>query len=92
MTMVKPFTWNPQKNEWLKNNRGISFEQIVSTLATDLLSVRQNTSKRHPAQLVFIIKIKEYAWVVPFKESETEIQLKTAFPDRRLAKEFELER
>mgnify|MGYP001566010344 CR=1 FL=1 len=90
--MGKPFTWNQQKNEWLKKNRGISFEEVVDRLATDLLDVRQNTSKRHPLQLVFIVKITNYIWVVPFEESETEIQLKIAFPDRRLAKEFKLEK
>ena len=23
------FEWNPEKNEWLKKNRNISFEQII---------------------------------------------------------------
>ena len=90
--MDKPFTWDPKKNEWLKETRGISFEDVVDKISTDLLDVRQNTSKGHLHQLVFIININNYPWVVPFEESEREIRLKTAFPDRRLTKEFNFEK
>ena len=40
------FEWNPEKNEWLKENRGISFETIVFHLSQgDLWKVSD-----HPEQ------------------------------------------
>jgi hypothetical protein len=32
---VKPFRWNPDKNERLKVGRGISFEEIVAAVEED---------------------------------------------------------
>jgi uncharacterized DUF497 family protein len=29
---MKPFEWSKTKNEWLKKERGISFEEIVNAL------------------------------------------------------------
>ncbi|TVQ76857.1 MAG: toxin [Bradymonadales bacterium] len=69
-------------------NRGISFEEVLGAISTALLDVRVNPSTKHPQQKTFIVKIHDYPWVVPFKENEREIELITAFPDRRLFKEF----
>ncbi len=89
--MNKLFKWSDKKSEWLKKNRSASFEEMVNAIANNLLDVRQNQSKNHHNQKVFIVVFKEYTWVIPFEESETEITLKTAFPDRRLLKEFGIE-
>ncbi|MGA6924125.1 MAG: hypothetical protein WBY88_00510, partial [Desulfosarcina sp.] len=41
-------------------------------------------------QKIYILKIEDYAFIVPFVESEDEIFLKTAFPSRKCTKRFGL--
>ena len=72
----------------MKKNRGISFEDVMKAVAKKLLDVRQNKNFKHGIQKVFIVDIRNYPWVVPFYETEEEIFLITAFPDRKLKEEF----
>lgn len=30
---MKPFNWNIEKNNWLKENRNISFEEVILAIA-----------------------------------------------------------
>jgi len=87
-TPLKIFNWSTEKNEWLKENRGISFEEIVFYIAEDnlLLDVVQNS--KYPQQKNFIIQVDSYAYIVPFVENDEEIFLKTAFPSRKATKYY----
>lgn len=85
---MKRFRWSKTKNEWLKKHRGISFEKVVETIGHKLLDVRENKSSKHQKQMIFVVEIQGYPWVVPFAETEEEIFLMTAFPDRQLKEEF----
>ena len=86
---MKHLTWNTEKNEILKLERGLSFEEIALLIESGLiLSVEENT--RHPNQKIYILEIDNYAIVVPFVENEDEIFLKTAFPNRKYSKRFGL--
>jgi uncharacterized DUF497 family protein len=88
--MGKKFRWSKRKNHFLRTERGISFEEIVEAMAQGrLLDVRENKSRNHRGQRIFIVDVHDYPWVVPFDETETEIILKTAFPNRKLKNEFE---
>ncbi|MCH7479176.1 MAG: toxin [SAR324 cluster bacterium] len=89
--MSKRFSWSERKNRVLKEKRGISFERIVEEIPGALLDVRENPSGKHPNQRIFILNIENYPWVVPFEETAEAIFLITAFPDRRLKREFDLE-
>lgn len=82
------FRWSDRKNEWLKKNRGVSFEDVVEAIGHRLLDVRENKSLKHHGQKIFIVDIENYPWVIPFRETKAEIYLMTAFPDRRLKEEF----
>lgn len=85
---MKRFAWNAEKNDYLKAAHGIAFEDIVAYIQSGLvLAVLDHPNKkRYPNQQVFIISINDYAWVVPFVESNTEIFLKTAMPSRKMTK------
>ena len=37
---------------------------------------------------MFILKIENYVWLVPFVESEDEVFLKTAIPGRKATKRY----
>ena len=83
------YAWNNEKNEHLKNERGISFEEVVFHIEKgDQLDVIQNPSEKYPNQRMFIININNYAYLVPFVEDEKEIFLKTIIPIRKATKKY----
>jgi len=87
---MKSFTWNQEKNDFLKKERGISFEEIVFHIekgdVADLLEHPNQT--RYPGQRVFIVIVDQYAYLVPFEESEEEVFLKTIIPSRKATKRY----
>ena len=86
---MKYFNWNAEKNEILKQKRGISFEEIVYLIQSDcLLGIEENPG--YPNQKIYIVNVDNYAVIVPFIETDTEIFLKTAFPSRKYTKQFGL--
>lgn len=86
---MKYFNWSPEKNESLKRERNLSFEEIVFLIeAGHILSVEENSARSD--QKIYILEIDNYAVVVPFVETGNEIFLKTAFPSRKYSKRFGL--
>jgi uncharacterized DUF497 family protein len=87
---MKTFAWNEEKNARLKSARGVSFEEVVIHLAAgDILDIIEHlNSKRYGGQRIFIVKMNNYAWLVPFVESEKEIFLKTIIPSRKATKKY----
>jgi uncharacterized DUF497 family protein len=84
------YKWDPEKNERIKTERGVSFEQVVLHIERgDLLGVYEHPRKdRHPNQQVLVVKIDNYACLVPFVESEEGIFLKTIIPSRKATRDF----
>ena len=74
----------------LKSERGVSFEEVLVSMSTDgLLDVVEHPNKeRYPNQRIFVIRIRGYAYVVPFVETEQEIFLKTIIPSRAATKRY----
>lgn len=88
---MKFFNWNAEKNEFLKKTRGISFEEIVYLIQSGkLLGIEENPG--YPNQKLYIVNVENYAVVVPFVETESEIFLKTAFPSRKYTKQYGLDK
>jgi uncharacterized DUF497 family protein len=86
---MKYFNWGNEKNELLKAERGISFEEIVLLIESEhILGIEENPAR--PNQKIYILEIENYAFVVPFVENQNEIFLKTAFPSRKYTKRFGL--
>lgn len=83
------YTWNNEKNEQLKNERDISFEEVVFYIERgDLLDTIQNPGEKYQNQRMFIVNINHYAYLVPFVEDEKEIFLKTIIPSRKATKKY----
>jgi uncharacterized DUF497 family protein len=81
--------WDDEKNEWLKSHRDISFEIICETIGKgDILDVFTNPSPRYPHQGVFVLRLKEYTWFVPFVDVGDAIKLITAYPSRKAHKKY----
>ncbi len=87
---VKYFNWDPEKNKKLKKERGILFEEIVLLIESgEILGIEKHPSREN--QNIYILKIDNYAVIVPFVENEREIFLKTAFPSRKYKNKYALE-
>ena len=87
---MKPFRWNPQKNETVKAERGISFEGIVVSIeAGGLLDVLAHPNPaKYPWQRVLVVVCDNYAYLVPFVEEEDYFFLKTIIPSRKATREY----
>jgi hypothetical protein len=50
--------------------------------------VQHPNQEKYKGQKIFIINIDNYAYLVPFVESEQEIFLKTTIPSRKATKKY----
>ncbi len=84
------YQWNKDKNEQIKTERGLSFEQVVMHIeGGDLLDVYQHPHQdRYPGQQILVVRIGEYAYLVPFVESADGRFLKTIIPNRKATREY----
>ena len=87
---MKHFAWNSEKNEQLIQERGISFERTLYHIEREgiLDVVKHPNPSKYPNQRMFIVNIENYAYLVPFVESETEYFLKTIIPSRKATKKY----
>jgi uncharacterized DUF497 family protein len=80
---MKPFEWNKDKNETLKQTRGVSFEDVVEALTNDQLITEFLGEGQYAHQKYYVLEINNYPHTVPYVEDDEKIFLKTIFPDRR---------
>lgn len=87
---MKIFSWNPEKNKILKEERGISFEEIVLYIELGfLVDVLENPNQeKYKGQKIFVVQGTDYVYLVPFVENESEIFLKTIIPSRKATKRY----
>ena len=87
---VKRYNWDPSKNEKLKAERNISFEEIVFHIERgDEVDIFEHPNqKQYPGQKISVVLIEGYAYLVPYVESETEIFLKSIIPSRKATKKY----
>jgi uncharacterized DUF497 family protein len=87
---MKSINWNPDKNQQLIEERGISFEDVVFYLQQDALldDIKHPNADKYPNQRVFVISIDGYVHLVPYIEDRKEIFLKTIIPSRRATKQY----
>lgn len=84
------FAWNVEKNERLKRERGVSFEAVILHIERgDVLDVLAHPNQaRYGGQRIFVLRMNEYVYLVPFVESEEEIFLKTIIPSRKATNQY----
>jgi uncharacterized DUF497 family protein len=87
---MKPINWNSDKNIQLKAERGVTFEEVLIAISHGgLLNVVFHPNKeRHLNQRIFIVRIRGYAYLVPFVETAEEVFLKTIIPSRNATKRY----
>ena len=84
------FEWNNDKNELLKEQRGVCFEDIVIAINEDgiLDIIKHPNQKKYPMQKIYILKINAYIYMVPFTIQNEIIFLKTIIPSRKMKKVY----
>ena len=84
------YKWDFIKNEKLKVDRGLSFEQVVMHIERgDVLDlVAHPNQKKYPGQQIIVVEINEYAYLVPFVESSEGKFLKTIIPSRKATRDY----
>ncbi len=86
--MDKVFDWDDAKNAKLMEERGVSFEEVVSYIEEgNLLAVVAGQGK-YGHQKQYILVMANYVYVVPFVEDQDKIFLKTIVPSRKLTKRY----
>ena len=84
------YYWSGDKDERLRQERGLSFEDVVYHLEYGglLATVNHPNQMRHPGQRVFIVRIGDYAYEVPFVMEGDAFVLRTAYPSRKATRDY----
>jgi len=87
---MKVFRWDNKKNEWLKENRGVCFEEVIILLEReDVLEIVDHPNQtRYPGQKIATVRIGDYAYLVPYVQKGDEIFLKTIIPSRKATNQY----
>lgn len=84
---VTEFLFDPQKSAWLKEERGIGFQEIIHLLGREeLIDVFPHPSSKYCHQFICELVVGDYVYVVPFIVDGDKIFLKTLFPSRKATK------
>jgi uncharacterized DUF497 family protein len=87
---MKPIRWSQEKNLILKKQRGVCFEDVKKIIENKLeLDILEHPNKdKYSHQRIFVVRIDDYVYAVPFVETDDEIFLKTIFPNRKYNKQY----
>ena len=79
------YSFDPQKNAWLIQERGISFEQIIVLIeSSTLIQVLEHpNAERYPNQLLYEVDVDGYVLAVPVVKEGLILFLKTIYPSRK---------
>ena len=90
MSTAKIYNWSVDKNQFLVRQRGISFERIVFeiSMGNEVAVVMHPNQNKYPGQMISMVKVDDYVYLVPFVETESEIFLKTIIPSRKVTRQI----
>lgn len=87
------YEWDSQINEWLKKEKGISFEKIIFHLSRGNLWKLADHSDRENClgQRIYFVVVGEYVYLVPHVVEKDYIFLQTIMPSRKATKAYRAE-
>ena len=87
---MKLLRWNTVKNDLLRSERGVSFEEIEVAIEQgnllDIVAHRNRT--KYPNQRIFVVRLLDCVYLVPFVEDQGSFFLKTIIPSRKATKQY----
>ncbi len=88
---IKLIEWNEEKNEILKIQRRIWFEDIMRGITSGKIyniEEKHYNVEKYPKQKILFIENWNYIYIVPFVEDEERIFFKTIIPSRKYTKKY----
>ena len=87
---MKTINWDTAKSLALKESRGVCFEDVVFHIEKgDILDDFEHPNQQHYArQRIMVVDIDQYAYLVPYVETDDEVFLKTIIPSRKATKRY----
>ena len=85
------FDWSSEKNQRLIDERGISFESVVSAIEQGgVVDVLEHPNQAgYAGQLIYVLEIGQYIHLVPFViGSDGARFLKTIIPSRKATRDY----
>ena len=82
------YVWDNAKDERLQRERRLSFDDVKYHLTSgrvldDILNPNQ---ERYPGQRLYIVRINNLAWVVPYRRTGSYVFLYTAYPSDKFTR------
>lgn len=79
------FQFDRDKDAKLREERGVSFEQVISILQENkMLDILEHPNKKkYSHQKVYVVELNNYIYLVPFVKNGNVIFLKTIIPNRK---------
>ena len=84
------YAWSETKDLQLRAARGVGFQEILEAIASGgLMDVLEHPNReRYGQQRIFVVRLHEYVYLVPFVEMSEEIFLRTIIPSRKFTKVY----
>jgi uncharacterized DUF497 family protein len=84
------FSFSPEKNRKLIETRKISFEQVIEAIEVGPLvrSVDHPNQDKYPGQMIALVSINDYIFMVPYVKNGENVFLKTIIPSRKATKDY----
>lgn len=91
---MKYFGWNEEKNEQIKAERGVSFEEVITAISEGRILAHYShpNSRKYSGQTIYVIEVNNYAYLVPCVEDDEKLFLKTIIPSRKATKHYIINR
>lgn len=90
--MKYQFEYSVEKDLILRETRSISFKEVIEKINKGhiLDNIDHFNKRKYPSQKIFIVKIKNKAYAIPYVISHQRktIFLKTIYPSRALKKKY----
>ena len=85
------YEYNAEKNLKLLTERGIGFEDVIAVLNTygALAIIDHPNIEKYPHQKMYLLKIMEYVYIVPFEKQGDKAILKTIYPSRKATRLYQ---
>ncbi len=84
------FKWNLEKNELLKEERGLCFEDVTNVIYENRVIdiIKHPNQEKYPNQTIYIVELMGYVCMVPYVKEGNEIFLKTIIPSRKMRRYY----
>ena len=93
-TLTVQYDWDSKKNDFLKANRGISFEAVIVHLRReDIWKVTDHPDQaRHPGQSILFVIVDDYIYMAPLEIRGDTLWIVTIIPSRKATRQYREEK